>query len=149
MADELYNCAVAVKALVDDIRVDGKRFVERTHLGPPSAVLTKLEVAVIMDDLRQHQLGTYTSNRRNYLTLRGYAPMALEPEIAEAKLMKLWDLMIDKMDVNKSLGGTATRSNLERGRPGIKMVAGTKCRTLDARLEVQLAQAVAYQATED
>jgi hypothetical protein len=145
MANELYNCAVFVKGLMDEL----KPVVEKTHLGPPSSVLTGCEVAVIAETLRHRQLGTYTHSQRHYLILRGYAPMAPEPEIAEAKLLKLWNLMVDILNVNVDLGGTATRSNLERGRMGYKSPAGTKCRTLDGRLEVQLAQAVAYQASED
>ena len=142
MADELYDCAIFVKDLMDELT----SVVEKTHLGPPESVVTGCEVAVIAGDMRHKQLGTYTSNRKNYLILRGYAPMFPEPRIAEEKLLKLWDLMIDILNVNKSLGGTANRSNLERGRMGYKLVASTKCRTLDGRLEVQLAKAVAYEA---
>ena len=142
MADELYDCAVFVKELMEELT----SVVEKTHLGPPESVVTGCEVAVIAGEMRHKQLGSYTSGRRNHLILRGYCPMASEPQIAEEKLLKLWDLMIDILNVNKSLGGTATRSNLERGRMGHKLVAGAKFRTLEGRLEVQLAKAVAYAA---
>ena len=142
MADELYDCAVVVKGLMDEIT----SVVEKTHLGPPSSVVTKCEGAVIVDRLRHGQAGTSLHGQRYYLTLRGYAPMAPEPEIAEKKLLKLRNLMIDKLNANVTLSGTASRSNLEGGRMGNRSPGGVMCRTLDVRLEVYLVQAEAYAA---
>lgn len=141
MADELYDCAIVVKGLMDDITT-----VKKTHLGYPDSIVTQLEVAVVVDRLRHHQAGTSAHGQRHYLLLRGYAPMSGDREGAEEKLYKLWNLMIDKLNANVTLSGTASRSNLERGRMGYRAPAGTKCRTLDARLEIYLLQAEAYAA---
>lgn len=142
MANELYNCAMVVKGLMDQIT----SVVKKTHLGPPQSITTKCEVAVIVDRLRHAQAGSSAHGQRHYLVLRGYAQMAPEPRIAEEQLYKLWNLMIDKLNSNVTLGGTASRSNLERGGMGEALVGSTKCRTLNTRLEVYLVQAEAYAA---
>lgn len=142
MAEELYDCAVAVKALLDEIPT----VVEKTHLGPPSSIVARCEVAVIVKRLRHAQAGSSAHGQRHYLLLRGYAPMGSEPEEAEKKLYKLWNLMIDKLNANVTLSGTASRSNLEDGYMGYKLVGSAKCRTLEAKLEVYLVQAEAYAA---
>ena len=141
MADELYDAAMAVKALMDDISI-----VKKTHLGHPDSTVTSLEVAVIVDRLRHGQAGTSAHGQTHYMLLRCYAPVSGHGEGAEEKLYKLWNLMIDTLNANISLGGTVSRSNLERGRMGFKTVAGVKCRTLDARLEAYLIQPEAYHA---
>ncbi len=142
MADELYNCAIVVKGLMDELT----SLVEKTHLGPPLSIVTKCEVAIIAETFRHGQLGTNAHRQRHYLVLRGYAPLGTQPEIAEEKILKLPNLMIDILNLHVSLEGTATHSNVERGRLGYKTVAGVKCRTIDVRLWIDIAQSVSYTA---
>ncbi len=142
MANELYSAAIVVKGLMDEI----SSLVKKTHLGPPISIVTKCEVAVIAETFRHGQLGTNAHLQRHYLILRGYSPLGTQPEIAEEKILKLINLMIDKLNLHVSLEGTATHSNVERGRLGYKTVAGVKCRTVDVWLWIDKAQSVPYTA---
>ena len=139
MADELYNCIAAVKALMTEISI-----VKKTHKGFPNSIVTGCEVAVLSPRARQENYGAQTNCEWYRIPLRGYVPMGASQAAADEKLQKLWNLCLDKIIKHVNLDGTATRCNLEMGRWGYRTVAGAKCRTLDMTLHAQLVQEQAY-----
>jgi len=143
VANEWADCHDAIVALLGEITM-----FRRVGKAIPEVLVTDCEAIVLMSRGRHGQLGTMLRRERHYPWILVYVPVASNPEDAEEVLGAAWDALVAKFNQNVLLTSTAARSNLESYQTGWETVAGVKCRVLRTPLEVLIATATAYTASE-
>jgi len=112
----------------------------------PEVVVTQVEAVVPILRGRHRQLGTMTTAQQHMIPILIYVPVGSNPDDAEDLILAVWDSMVELFDANVSLGGSATRSNLQEYTTGWQTIAGTKCRVMRCLLEAFFARATEFES---